>query len=310
MSARLLILPVLLVGGALIWMWTSGAFDQIAAYAAGQQQAFQNRIAQALRGIRSGQAGAFGLLLGMCFAYGFFHAVGPGHGKVLISGYGLGRKVPVLRLSAIALASSLAQALSAILLVYGGILIFNLGRQSLVGMADDVLAPASFAAIVLIGLWLVLRGLRRMASLRAERAHDHHHHAHDHAHGEDGSACPSCGHRHGPTLAEVDQISSLREALVLIGGIALRPCTGALFVLIITWQLDIALAGIAGTIAMAIGTALVTISFGLAASGLRGGVMGALSDSPLLRIAVPVVEVTAGGLITLIAGGLLLRAIG
>ncbi|MCE8516029.1 hypothetical protein KBY31_04830 [Ruegeria pomeroyi] len=299
--SRLVIVPVALVLALLGWFWLSGGFDQLALWAAGEQRDFQNQIAQALRGLRSGQGGALLLLLSVCFAYGFFHAVGPGHGKVLIGGYGLGRRVPVLRLAAIGLASSLGQAVTAIALVYTGVMVLDLGRQHLVGVTERVMAPASYAAIALIGCWLVWRGVQRLLATRKPTQHEHHHH--------DGETCSHCGHRHGPSLSEVEQIGTLREALALIASIAIRPCTGALFVLILTWQMGIALAGIAGTFAMALGTASVTVGVGLASAGLRGGVLGAASAWRFAGVALPIVELAAGLVVATLAGGLFLRAI-
>lgn len=298
--SRLVIVPVALVLALLGWFWLSGGFDQLAMWAAGEQRDFQNQIAQALRGMRSGEGGALLLLLSVCFAYGFFHAVGPGHGKVLIGGYGLGRRVPVLRLAAIGLASSLGQAVTAIALVYTGVMVLDLGRQHLVGVTERVMAPASYAAIALIGCWLVWRGVRRLVAAR-QPTHEHHHH--------DGETCSQCGHKHGPSLNEVEQIGTLREALALIASIAIRPCTGALFVLILTWQMGIALAGIAGTFAMALGTASVTVGVGLASAGLRGGVLGAASAWRFAGVALPIVELAAGLVVATLAGGLFLRAI-
>ena len=100
------------------------------------------------------------------------------------------------------------------------------------------------------------------------------------------------------------------EAAVLIGGIAVRPCTGALFVLVITWQMGIALAGIAGAFAMALGTALVTITVGLAALGLRGGALAVFARSGRAAQFVPVLEICAGFLVVLVASGLLMRSLG
>ncbi|SDD28183.1 nickel/cobalt transporter [Ruegeria marina] len=296
--SRFVILPVALALAVLGWVWASGGFDQLALWAGGEQRAFQNQIAQALRGLRGGQAGALALLLSVCFAYGFFHAVGPGHGKVLIGGYGLGRRVPVLRLSLIGLAASLGQAVTAVVLVYAGVAVLNLSRQHLVGVTEQVMAPLSYAAIALIGLWLVWRGLRRLATAR--RSHDHHH---------AGDTCAQCGHKHGPDLAEIEQVGTLREALVLITSIAARPCTGALFVLILTWQMGIAAAGIAGAFAMALGTASVTIGVGLASAGLRGGLLGAASAWRVADVTLPMVELAAGLIVATIAGGLFLNAV-
>ena len=291
-------------------LWLSGTFDQLSLWAAGQQREFQTDMARSLRSVRAGEAGAVAILLGACFAYGLAHAAGPGHGKVLIGGYGFARKIPMVRLSLIALFASLGQAVTAVVLVYTGILLLNATREAMIDTTERLMAPVSYGAIGLIGLWLVWRGARKL--LRRSDAHDphdghgHHHHDHDHHH---DAACDTCGHVHGPTLQQVEDAGTLREALVLIAGIAVRPCTGALFVLIITWQLGIAGVGIAGAFAMAVGTALVTIGVGLAAGGLRGGVLAGLSESPKMARAVAGIEVLAGVVVAMVAGGLLMRAI-
>lgn len=295
---RLLILPVLLALAYALWLWTSGGFDQIAAMAAMEQRDFQNRIARTLRELRGGGEGSLVVLLVACFAYGFFHAVGPGHGKVLLGGYGLGRKVPALRLAAIGFAASLGQAVTAVALVYTGVLLLSLGREQMVGLTEDIMAPVSYGAIALIGGWLILRGIRHVGTQAADHHHDH-----------DGT-CNSCGHRHGPTPDEVAGARSLTEILALIGSIAIRPCTGALFVLLITWQMGIPLAGIAGAFAMALGTATVTVAVGLGAAGMRGGLVASLTSESLAARLLPAVEIFAGLLIALIAGGLLLRSLG
>lgn len=293
-------LSALAVTVALAWVWMAGGLDQLAAWAATEQREFQNGIARALRQVRGGETGAVIVLLTACFAYGLAHAAGPGHGKVLIGGYGFARKVAMWRLSLIALAASLGQAVTAVVLVYAGVLILNLGREALVGMTERIMAPISYGAIALIGLWLCWRGLRKLWRKAPE---------HDHAHHGDGAVCDSCGHAHGPSLQEVEQIGNLREALALIAGIAVRPCTGALFVLLITWQMGIGGIGIAGAFAMAVGTAMVTILVGLMAGTLRGGLLAGVAGSPVLARAVAGVEVIAGLAVVLLAGGLLLRAL-
>lgn len=319
-----------------IWWLSRGALAPLGDWAAGHQREFQNRIAGSLRALRAGEPGAIMALMLLCFAYGFFHAIGPGHGKILVGGYGLARKTPWLRLGGVALLSSLGQAVTAIVLVYGAISLLQLGRDSLIGLAEKTMAPISYGAIGTIGLWLLLRGLRKLWRSAAETshaAHDqgstsettpgqghgaHHAHGHDHSHQHDPShdhnhgaseVCSDCGHRHGPSLEEVSGLQSWREALVLIGGIAIRPCTGALFVLVITWQMGIAMAGIAGAFAMALGTALVTITVGLAALGLRGGALAVFARTGRAAQMVPILEIGAGFLVVLVASGLLLRSL-
>jgi ABC-type nickel/cobalt efflux system permease component RcnA len=305
---RGLIIAFLVVVGCAAAFWATGGFDRLASYAAVQQRGFQNDIALGLRSLRAGNAGAFWGLMALCFGYGFFHAVGPGHGKVVMGGYGIGADVAARRLAVIGLLSSLGQAVTAVVLVYGGIWIFSMTREALVGTADRMMAPVSYGAIVLVGLWLLVRGARKLRRPKKhDHAHDHEHH-HDHSHDEDGH-CNECGHRHGPTVEEVAKATGLRDALLLIASIAIRPCTGALFVLIITWQMGIAASGIAGAFAMAFGTAVVTIGVGLGAVGMRGSLLRGLAGSSALTLAVPLVEIIAGGLVILLAGGLLMRAI-
>ncbi|QDC11541.1 hypothetical protein FHY55_07135 [Oceanicola sp. D3] len=298
-------------------------------------------MAGAIRALKGGQPAALWGLLGLCFAYGVVHAAGPGHGKVLIGGYGLGRRVPLVKLSVVALLSSLAQAGAAVALVYGALAVLGWGGDRVEGLTEEVLAPASYGAIALIGVWLAVRGLRGLLR-RARggavahgggdghvhghdhddrhdhaRSHDHGHdhqhdhaHGHDHAHEGDGAVCESCGHAHGPTLAQVENAGSLRDILILIAGIAIRPCTGALFLLVITWRLGLAGAGIAGAFAMGIGTALVTIAVAIMAVTLREGTWSALEGrGAALRLAGPVLELAAGAVVVLVAGQLLLRAL-
>ncbi|WP_170553733.1 nickel/cobalt transporter [Ruegeria atlantica] len=310
--SKYLIVPVAIAIALLLWFWGSGGFDSLAAWAAGEQREFQNQIARSLRAARAEQPEAVATLLTVCFAYGFFHAIGPGHGKVLIGGYGLGRRVAFWRLSAISVLSSLGQAVTAVVLVYAGVLVFQMSRESLVGTTEQVMAPISYAAIAAIGLWLVFRAIRSFArrhrSNTAQAHHDHgHHHGHDHHHDHD--VCSDCGHRHGPSAEEVAQVGSLREALLLIAGIAARPCTGALFVLILTWQMGIAMVGIAGAFAMALGTALVTTLVGWTSFGLRGGLLASASATRFASVLAPTIELVAGLTIAVIASGLLLRTI-
>ncbi len=305
--SRYLIVPVAVACGLLFWFWGSGGFDHLAAWAAGEQRAFQNQIALALRATRAQQPEAVATLLTVCFAYGFFHAVGPGHGKVLIGGYGLGRQVAFLRLSAISVLSSLGQAVTAIVLVYAGVLVFQMSRESLVGTTEQIMAPASYAAIAVIGLWLVVRATRTFFRRhRSQRLSEPSQHVHRH-HGE--GTCSECGHKHGPSPEEVAQVGTVREALVLIAGIAARPCTGALFLLILTWQMGIAMLGIAGAFAMALGTATVTTLVGWASFGLRGGLLTSAATTRFAAVLAPTIELVAGLLIVVVATGLLLRAI-
>jgi len=279
---RAVILLGALVGLCLLGLWALGGLEGFTAWAAASQREAQNALARALRALRAGEAGALVALLGVCFAYGFFHAAGPGHGKVLIAGYGVARRVGMLRLMGVAVASSLAQATTAVILVYAGVFVLNLTREAMVGLAEDVFAPLSYGAIGLIGVWLAWRGARKLWTARVV----HHHHDH-HEHGE------NCGHAHGPSVGEVAGLTGWRDTAMLIGGIAIRPCTGALFLLILCWRMGIDAAGIAGAYAMGLGTATITVAVAGLSVWAREGALMALAGGRLSRAA-PVIELGAG----------------
>ncbi|MFN3823022.1 MAG: nickel/cobalt transporter [Pseudorhodobacter sp.] len=335
MPRSLILAGVVVVAAVLVFLGTGG-MDLLSAWAAAGQREAQNALAGALRSLRAGEPGAFGALIGLAFAYGVFHAAGPGHGKVLIGGYGMAERVRLGPLVAIAIASSLAQATTAVVLVYAGVLVLNLTRETMVGVTEEIFAPASYAAIGLIGVWLAWRGARKLwrqspalgariaaaegpGGALAHAAVDPHHHAaaqgshsrhdaqHDpaqgdharHHHHDHDDTC-GCGHRHAPTMAEVARVNTFRDALVLIAGVAIRPCTGALFLLILTWRMGIDAVGIAGAYAMGLGTASITVAVAVLAVWAREGTILALSGGRLAR-AVPLIEFGAGLAVALIS---------
>ena len=305
-------LPLALILPVVIWLWWGGGMTQIEAWAAAGQRDAQNALARTLRALRTGEPGALAGLMGVAFLYGLFHAAGPGHGKLLIGGYGMGRPVAATRLAGLALLSSLAQSATAVLLVLAGIGLLGWTRDRVTGLADTTLTAISYLAIAGVGSWLALRGARALARSRAAHAPHHHHdhdHHHDHAHGPD---C-GCGHAHAPTPEDAARVQSLRDALALIGAIAVRPCTGALFLLIISWRMDILPAGIAGTFAMGLGTASITILAALAAVTLRRSSLDrigqALPDATQAARAAALTELAFGALICAIAVSLALRVL-
>lgn len=264
MNARRLFTAALILLVVLIAMavYVTGLDDALARRLIGLQRDFQNALGQSLRALRAGDSGAVSGFLGLCFAYGFFHALGPGHGKALIAGYGFASHATLRRLVWIAGLAALGQALVAIVLVYGGIWMFEGARDRVEGLAA-LIEPLAMLAIAGLGAMLLRRGLRR---LQPAPAHTHHHY---------DETC-GCGHAHAPGPDQVAAASGWREVLALVAGIALRPCTGALFLLILTWRLGIDGLGILGTIVMAAGTFLITALAATLAGLTRQGLALAL----------------------------------
>lgn len=304
---RLSLTAALVVAAGLGLMWILGGFDDVARRAIEAQRGFQNAMAGALRSLRAGDAGALAALMAVAFAYGFVHAVGPGHGKVLIGGYGVASRVRLVPLALIALAGSLGQATTAVALVLGGVAVLGLTRERITTIGDAVLAPAAAVAILAIGLWLALRGLRRLRAVAPLHRHDDQGHVHRHSHGHECGH--GCGHRHGPAPEEIAGLRGWRDALLLVGAIAIRPCTGALFLLVITWHMGLLTAGIAGAYVMALGTASVTLAVAALSVLARDGALLWSDRIERLRAAMPVIEIGAGIVVAAIAAQMLVQAI-
>lgn len=60
MRRAVLILPVVLGAGLLLWLWGYGGMDRVAVWAAEGQRDAQNAIAGTLRRLRGGDAAAWG----------------------------------------------------------------------------------------------------------------------------------------------------------------------------------------------------------------------------------------------------------
>lgn len=286
-----------------IWLWGFGGADLVSRWATATQRDVQNAMARSLRALQAGEAGALLGLWGLCLTYGFVHAAGPGHGKLVIGGYGVGARVAAARLVGLAVLSSLAQALTAVVMVYAAIWLLGWGRSQMTAAADEFFAPLSYALIIGVGAWLLIRGLRHLWLTRQVDAHDHDHHHHD-----DG-LCSSCGHAHGPTPEQAANVRSVRDAVAVIAAIAIRPCTGAVFLLILTHALGVSWAGVAGAFVMGIGTAAFTGAVALASVGLRESTLAQVAGGTATARLLAIVEVVAGATIAALAVQLLLRVL-
>lgn len=254
-----------------------------ARWAATQQRAYYEMMQELLQ--RRG-AGASAGLIGACFVYGVVHAAVPGHGKFVIAATGVASRISALRLVGLALVASLAQAVTAIVLVYGAFAALSVSAGWAMDASRFVLEPMSALVIVAIGVVLLRR---------AARGRDLRHHEHD----------ASCGHRHAPTVAEADAIGSWRDAAMLIASIGMRPCTGAVFVLAAAWRLGLVWPGAVGAVAMALGTGLVVSLVAVSAATARGATLFA-SGTRRAAAVMRLLQVAAG--VAILGIGLLFLA--
>lgn len=280
----------------------------MARWAATQQRAFHHMVSQLLS-MEGGSVTASLTLIGACLAYGFLHAAIPGHGKFLIAGAGLASRMSVLRLVLLSLAASMMQAVTAIVLVYGSFALLHITAGWAMAATDKVLVPASYLAIAAIAIILIRRALQGFAAFGRQAAHDHDHdHDHDHAHGDEHHHHDGCDHRHAPTLEEVDALRTWRDAVMLIVGIGLRPCTGAVFVLVAAWRIGLLWVGAWAAVAMALGTGAFISLVAVSAASARGATLFAAGASRA-RFLVPLIQLGAGVAILLVALAFLLASV-
>ncbi|MGE8940862.1 nickel/cobalt transporter [Leptospira interrogans] len=254
-----------------------GVFGGIWQFVLEGQRELTNGMTAAVRQIKSGNIIASGAVLALIsFLYGILHAVGPGHGKFVISSYALANERTVRRGILLSFMAAFVQAISAIVIV--GILAVILNATSVqLRVTESWLETASWGLIALLGAWLLYGQIRRVtakpqqAAQDAHHHHDHdhthdHHHAHDHEHADDGSCC---GHTHVAAPSQLQGQWSWSRAWALAFSIGIRPCTGAIGVLVFSLGMGIFWAGVFATFAMAIGTAITVSVLASLAVGSR-----------------------------------------
>src|SRR6202166_867674 len=162
-----------------------------------KQSEFYREMSQTIRAAKSdGQA--VWTLLAVSFAYGIFHAAGPGHGKAGISSYLVANQETARRGIVLSFASALMQSLVAVVMVGICALLLNATAKTMCG-AEKVIEIASYGLIAAFGARLVwtkgggfIRALQASPPApalalaghhdHAGHGHDYDHHGHSHSH--------------------------------------------------------------------------------------------------------------------------------
>jgi nickel/cobalt exporter len=265
-----------------------------------KQSLFYRELSGLIRAAKTDGSALWGLI-GVSFIYGIFHAAGPGHGKAVISSYLIANEETWRRGIALSFASALLQAITAVLLVAIAAILIG-ATAKMMGDTVRVIELVSYALIVLVGaglLWVKGRAFgHTLRTVRAEHApaaehpradhaqcthHDHarddqtrharadeHHHAHAHAHehGHEESVLP-WGHAHGPEPEELAGPGGWRRGLSAIVAVGLRPCSGAIIVLVFALAQGLFWAGVASTFVMGVGTAISVAAIATLAVGAK-----------------------------------------
>ncbi len=227
-----------------------GPFAPFVSWLIAQQSALYALFASSLRAIKTDPAAALPFM-GLCFAYGALHAASAGHGKAIISSYILASNETLRRGIVISLVSALVQGGVAIALV--GIMALVFQASSLTMMrASAWLEGASYALIALMGVWLIVRAFSALGLRWFDRAGVHQ------------GAC--CNTEQSLTTAADFNIKALITAIIAVG---LRPCSGAIIVLVFALLQGMFWVGIWGVVAMSLGTGLTVAALASLAVGAK-----------------------------------------
>jgi nickel/cobalt transporter (NicO) family protein len=275
----------------------TGPLGGVFAWVALRQAEFYRVLTGALADIKhSGHAAL--LLAGVSLAYGVFHAVGPGHGKSVITSYLLVQRQTARRGIVISFAAALMQGLVAIAVVLIAAVVL---RATAIGMTQttDWFLIFSYALVAAVGAWLLWSKLtgRGHHDHGHEHGHSHHHHDHHHEH-EHGE---SCGHSHAPDPRLLSKPLTLSRAWAAILAVGIRPCSGAIIVLVFALSQQLLLAGIASVLVMSLGTAITVSTLAiLAVSAKDVALRIAGANSPTTERVVRVLEIGAAAFVMLL----------
>ena len=231
-------------------------YAQALTWAVDFQRTMVRDIGRHMASIRDGSS-SYALLagIGFAFAYGVIPTLGPGHGKMIVASYFVGRDAHILRGLWMGVQIAVTHVITAIVLVLVVDITF---RQMLGGEPAQSwwIRLFSFSLIVVIGSTMLVNAIRASLGKGGGHTHDH---GHDHGHGHDH-------HHHGHSHASHNHGRSQGALAVLAG---LVPCTGAILVMLFALANGIVVAGVLMVVAISAGMALTMAAIGVAAILVR-----------------------------------------
>lgn len=246
-------------------------WPQILFNSATWQKSINQQLSSLLRQVAEDPARAGWSLLSFSFIYGVLHALGPGHGKVVIATWLATHPSRLKSSLKLTFAASLLQAMVAIALVVIVLGILQLPSRQL-HMSRFWLEKGSYALVGGLGVMLALRAIRQMRRVlrkpnKFTSFTPHHHH----------DAHCGCGHQHLPNDQQLAAGEDWRARAAIVLSMGMRPCSGAIMVLlfskvigVFSWGMFSALAMAAGTFFTVSGLALLVHSFRQFAVRLSG----------------------------------------
>jgi len=287
------------------------------------QRELTTRLSEEVRAYKESGAWAPALaLILISFLYGVFHAAGPGHGKMVTTTYFLANRAAAMQGVVMGVLIALVQACSAVAIVSVLSLVLSIGASRIVGSLT-IVELISYALIAGFGLYMLYGFISGKAcdhhhhgpTGHAHDAHGHHDHGHttavhrhDHAHAHDHAHNHAHDHAPDRSTARLEQVAAAERLPAMIWRMlpiaviaGLRPCTGAILVLLFALANGVYFLGVISTFAMAVGVAITVSLLGLGTIWVRRLV--AVTTKPGARTAA-IAHRTIG-----IVGGLLILTI-
>ena len=255
-----LALFLLFAFGGSLWLWQ--AWPQVMMKSIIWQREVNQQMSGLLKAVAENPAKAGGSLLAFSFVYGVLHALGPGHGKIVITTWLATHPSKLKSSIGLTLASSLLQGGVAIALVVVVLSLLQLPARQL-HMSSFWLEKGCYALVGVLGLILCWRALKKLCALLKKPTFKSFtpHHVHDEYCG--------CGHQHLPTQEQLQNGDDWRARLMIILSMGMRPCSGAIMVLLFSKIIGVFGWGMLSALAMAAGTSLTISSLALLVHSFR-----------------------------------------
>ncbi|MGK3143337.1 nickel/cobalt transporter [Pantoea sp. C2G6] len=293
------LLAILFVsGGLLIWLYWSQILLQSVLW----QKDLHRQMTQLLQQVaeQPHQAGLSLVLFSLL--YGVLHALGPGHGKVVITTFLATHPSRVKTSIRLTLLASLLQGSVAIGLVTVMLQLLKTSSRQL-HLSSFWLEKGSYLLVIGLGVVIGFRALRALwqalrprpgLTFRALHPHPQHQHTAD---------C-GCGHAHLPTPQQINGDVNIKTQLLVVVSMGLRPCSGAIMMLLFAKVIGVYGWGVLSAAVMALGTALTISAIGLLVQRARAvarQLAQPRSTPGITRLLLPIVAL-AGSLILIVVG--------
>lgn len=240
------------------------------------QREFNQLLSSYLHQVKQAPVYAGMGLIVVSFIYGVLHALGPGHGKFIIGSYLATHQSQLKTSMKLTFFASLMQGIVAISLTLIVVAILQLS-SSYFKLSQLWLERGAYLLMIILGLQWIWQGSKSFLKKNSQslkikqftlssiptnkigmqsavqnlpRFHEH------------TDNC-SCGHQHLPNQQQLQQAQSLKSQCLVIFTIGMRPCSGAIFILFLSYMLDLYAWGMLATVAMSLGVGLMLSGFAL-----------------------------------------------